>query len=224
MPRSEWFLAIIIAGLTLVMRAIAFFHYRFDSDEPQHLHVAWGWTAGLLQYRDLFDNHAPLFHMASAPLLRLLGERPDILLFMRAPMVILWIGVNFAAFTLARRLYGTRVGVWALLLLNVFPPFFLKSLEFRTDNLWNLCWMVGVLMLVDASSEPGQETSRHLHLFLGGVLFGCALSISLKTSLLLFSLVSACVLTWVARIRGRERSPVRPVDITLVVTGFVIVP
>jgi hypothetical protein len=224
LPRSERLFAVVIAGATLVMRGIAFFHYRFDSDEPQHLHVAWGWTAGLLQYRDLFDNHAPLFHMASAPLLRLLGERPNILLFMRAPMVILWIGVNFAAFTLARRLYDTRVGVWALVLLNVFPPFFLKSLEFRTDNLWNLCWMVGVLMLVDASSEPGQEASRHLHLFLGGVLFGCALSVSLKTSLLLLSLAAAGVLTWAARIRGRERSPVRPVDVALVVTGFVIVP
>src|SRR5947208_12458843 len=47
-----------LAGISLVLRAIAFFHYRFDSDEPQHLHVAWGWTAGLLQYRDVFDNHA----------------------------------------------------------------------------------------------------------------------------------------------------------------------
>ena len=73
MPRSERFVAIAIAIAALMMRVVAFFHYRFDSDEPQHLHVAWGWTVGLLQYRDLFDNHAPLFHIAAAPLLRLLG-------------------------------------------------------------------------------------------------------------------------------------------------------
>lgn len=222
LPRSERFLAIAIAGVTLVMRGIAFFHYRFDSDEPQHLHVAWGWTAGLLQYRDLFDNHAPLFHMASAPLLRLLGERPDVLLFMRAPMVLLWLIINFAAFTLARRLYDTRVAVWATLLLNVFPTFFLKSLEYRTDNLWNACWMLALLILFDASSRIGRLHS--LQLFLGGILLGCALSVSLKTSLLLLSFGAAGALTWAARVRGRERPAIRAMDIAIVIAGFVIVP
>jgi hypothetical protein len=222
--RSERLLAMAIAAVTLAMRAIAFFHYRFDSDEPQHLHVTWGWTAGLLQYRDVFDNHAPLFHMATAPLLRLLGERPDILLFMRAPMLILWILVSVATFLIAKRMYGVRIAMWSALLLNVLPPFFLKSLEFRTDNLWNACWMVGVLMLVDASPDPDKRTSRYQHLFLGGVLFGCALSVSLKTSLLLFALAAAGIVTWVARIRGREQSPFRSRDVALIAAGFVIIP
>src|SRR3954464_4432987 len=105
LSRSERIILSIGAIASLALRAVAFFHYRFDSDEPQHLHVAWGWTAGLVQYRDVFDNHAPLFHMAMAPLLRVLGERPDILLFMRAPMLVLWIIVSAAAFAIARRLY-----------------------------------------------------------------------------------------------------------------------
>jgi MFS family permease len=216
--RSERLLAMGIALVTLAMRAVAFFHYRFDSDEPQHLHVVWGWTAGLLQYRDLFDNHAPLFHMTSAPLLRFLGERSDILLYMRAPMVILWIIINVAAFTLARRLYDTRVAIWATLLLNVFPTFFLKSLEFRTDNLWNAFWMLAVLIVFDAVSE--EKRLRSLQLFLGGILLGCALSVSLKTSLLLFSFAAAGALTWAARNRGK----VRWSDIAIVIAGLVIVP
>jgi len=226
LPRSERLLAIAIASIALVMRAVAFFHYRFDSDEPQHLHVAWGWTAGLLQYRDLFDNHAPLFHMASAPLLRFLGERPDILLYMRAPMVILWLIISFATFTLARRLYDTRVAVWATLLLNVFPTFFLKSLEFRTDNLWNTFWMLALLILFDASSRSGKgsETFRTLQLFLGGLLLGCALSVSLKTSLLLFSFAAAGALTWAARVRGTTQPAIRSADIAIVLAGLVIVP
>src|SRR4051812_10161997 len=224
MTRSERLLAIAIAAVTLAMRAVAFFHYRFDSDEPQHLHVTWGWTVGLLQYRDVFDNHAPLFHMATAPLLRLLGERSDILLWMRAPMLILWILVSAAGFLIAKRLYGNRIAMWTVVLLNVLPPFFLKSLEFRTDNLWNACWMVGVLMLVDASPDPEKKASRYQHLFLGGVLFGCALSVSLKTSLLLLSLAAAAVVTWAARIRGREQSPFRSRDVALVAAGLVIVP
>jgi hypothetical protein len=48
LPRSERLALIVIAVVTAAMRVVAFFHYRFDSDEPQHLHVAWGWTAGLL--------------------------------------------------------------------------------------------------------------------------------------------------------------------------------
>src|SRR5256885_5708525 len=102
--RSERLLAMAFAAVTVAMRALAFFHYRFDSDEPQHLHVAWGWTTGLLQYRDVFDNHAPLFHMLTAPLLRAVGERTTVLFFMRAPMLIFWAIVLGGTYVIARRL------------------------------------------------------------------------------------------------------------------------
>ena len=46
-------------------------HYQFDSDEPQHLHVIWGWVHGFVQYRDLFDNHMPLFQIVLAPVVAL---------------------------------------------------------------------------------------------------------------------------------------------------------
>src|SRR5438132_9524981 len=98
--RNERLVLLALFVLLVAIRAIAFFHYRFDSDEPQHLHVAWGWTAGLLQYRDLFDNHAPLFHMATAPILRLVGERPDVLLYMRAPMLLLFAVVIWVTYVL----------------------------------------------------------------------------------------------------------------------------
>ena len=62
LTRREKLTFALFAALALVLRAAALFRYRFDSDEQQHLHVTWGWTAGLMQYRDLFDNHAPLFH------------------------------------------------------------------------------------------------------------------------------------------------------------------
>jgi len=194
--RSERLLAMAIAAVTLVMRAVAFFHYRFDSDEPQHLHVAWGWTAGLLQYRDVFDNHAPLFHMAMAPLLRALGERPDILFYMRAPMLPLWVIVCAATFAIARRLYDVRIAIWSVLLLNVLPPFFLKSIEFRTDNLWNAFWMLAVAVLVLSRRSP-------IAFFVAGLLLGGALGVSLKTTLLLITLAGAAALTvWMRRRNG----------------------
>lgn len=215
-PRSERLLAALIAVITLAMRGVAFFNYRFDSDEPQHLHVAWGWTVGLLQYRDLFDNHAPLFHMAMSPLLRFLGERSDILLYMRAPMIVLWLLVTIATFAIARRLYDVRVAVWATLFLNVFPTFFLKSLEFRTDNLWNACWIVAVAALVLGRRSTGL-------FFLSGLLLGCALSISLKTSLLLFTLAAAAVITYFMCLRGRSIG-IRARHLVALAAGLVIVP
>src|SRR5258705_13685194 len=102
MSRRERVVVAALALLMLALRALAFFRYRFDSDEPQHLHVAWGWTAGLVQYRDLFDNHAPLFHILTAPMLSLLGERPDILLFMRAPMLLFWATVLGATYIVSQ--------------------------------------------------------------------------------------------------------------------------
>lgn len=210
--RSERLLAIVIAAVTLAMRALAFFHYRFDSDEPQHLHVAWGWTAGLLQYRDVFDNHAPLFHMAAAPLLRVLGERPDILFFMRAPMVVLWMIVSAATFAIARRLYDVRIAIWSVLLLNVLPPFFLKSIEFRTDNLWNTFWMLGIAVLV-----LSRRTAAAF--FVAGILLGGALGVSLKTTLLLITLAGAGVVTY-----AMQRAKQQRVHLMAFAAGLVIVP
>ena len=216
LPRSERIALIAIAAVTLAMRIVAYFHYRFDSDEPQHLHVAWGWTAGLLQYRDVFDNHAPLFHMATAPLLRLLGERADILFWMRGPMVLLWLVVVACTYVVTRRLYDVRIAIWSIVLLNVLPPFFLKSIEFRTDNLWNAFWMLAIVVLLLGRRSAGT-------FFLAGLLMGCAFSVSLKTMLLLLTLAAAGAITWFMRRRARGAG-VRAGLVAIFVLGFLIVP
>ena len=182
MPKSERLLLWSTAALSLVLRAIAFFNYRFDADEQQHLHVTWGWTAGLVQYRDYFDNHAPLFHLATAPLLAIAGERSDILFWMRVPMLALFAVVLWATYVIARKLYDERVALWATVLVSLFPPFFLKSLEYRTDNLWNTLWMVALVLLIRERSP-----------YLLGLVLGCTLATSLKTSLLIVTLVVAAL-------------------------------
>ena len=202
MSRSERLLLGLLAALALVLRALALLRYRFDSDEQQHLHVAWGWTAGKIQYRDLFDNHAPLFHMLTAPILAAFGERSDVLLWMRLPMLVLFGIVLWATWDIARRLYDPRVAAWAVVLLALFPPFFLKSLEYRTDNLWNAFWMLAVLGIV-----------RGWRPFFIGLLLGCALAVSLKTPLLLLALGAAYLLR-------REK----PRGLLPGLAGFVIVP
>src|SRR4051794_10824073 len=70
---GEFIAATVLFALIIVIRVLNILHYRFDSDEPQHLHVIWGWARGLVQYRDLFDNHMPLFHIGFAPIFGLIG-------------------------------------------------------------------------------------------------------------------------------------------------------
>jgi len=84
-----WFAVGLFVSL-LVLRILYAFHYRIDLDEPQHLHVVWGWTQHMIPYRDYFDNHAPLFQLLCSPLFAVLGARPDIIVPMRLAMIPLF--------------------------------------------------------------------------------------------------------------------------------------
>ena len=213
MSRAERIALAACAAVSLALRSVAFFHYRFDSDEPQHLHVAWGWTAGLVQYRDTFDNHAPLFHIASAPLLAVLGERANILFYMRAAMLPLFAVVIGCTYVIGARLYSQRVGLWAAVLLSLFPPFFLKSLEYRTDNLWMALWMLALAIVI---AKAPAATSW----FIAGAILGTALAVSLKTVLLVITLAGGGLIT---RYALRDRTPfARP--LAAAAAGFTIVP
>src|SRR5262245_48792038 len=47
--RSEHVAILVSLAVILLLRVVYVFRYPIDSDEPQHLHVVWGWTQGLLQ-------------------------------------------------------------------------------------------------------------------------------------------------------------------------------
>jgi hypothetical protein len=207
LSRREKVALVIIATVAAVLRALAFFRYRFDADEQHHAHVAWGWSAGLVQYRDYFDNHAPLFHLLMSPFIALAGERRDILLRLRVPMLALFGVVVWATYVLGRKLYDERVARWAVVLLALFPPFFLKSLEFRTDNLWNALWMLALVAIV-MGKRP----------IVIGLILGAAFAVSMKTTLLLVTLLVAAILTRLftkTDVRGRWAEAL---------AGFAIVP
>jgi hypothetical protein len=190
-----------------VLRALAFFRYRFDSDEQQHAHVVWGWTAGLVQYRDLFDNHTPLFHLLMAPYMALFGERSDILLWLRLPMLAFFALILWGTYQVAKRLYDERVAKWAVVLLALFPPFFLKSLEFRPDNLWTSLWILSVLAMM-TGKRP----------FVIGLMLGAAFGTSTKTAPLLLAMAITAV---IVRFILKRRVSARWLE---GVAGFAIVP
>ena len=46
--RGERPIALMLFVATLLLHIAYVFRYPIDSDEPQHLHVVWGWAHGLL--------------------------------------------------------------------------------------------------------------------------------------------------------------------------------
>lgn len=184
--RAEIAVLALIAAVGLALRLLYVFHYAFNSDEPQHLHVAWAWTRGLVQYRDVFDNHTPLFHMLSAPLVALLGETPDILYDMRLAMIPIYLVALWATYALGRLLFGRRVGLWAALLAALEPVFFFESLEYRSDVLWMALWFLMLVVLLEGAWTPRRSLAA-------GLLMGITLCVSLKTSLMVAALGAAAI-------------------------------
>jgi Dolichyl-phosphate-mannose-protein mannosyltransferase len=127
--------------------------------------------------------------------LRAVGERENVLLFMRAPMLVLFAVMIWATYVLGKRLYGSETARWAAVMLSLLPPFFLKSLEYRTDNLWVALWMIAVVVLTGGDFTVARG-------FAAGVILGFAMATSMKTSLLLITLGIAGIATIV--MKGRQ--------------------
>ena len=193
--RRETIAAGVFLSTLVVLHLFYVFRWTFDSDEWQHLHVAWAWTQGLLQYRDVFDNHTPLFHMTTAPIVALFGETPDIIFLMRLAMTPLVLVTLAASALIALRLFGPRAALWTPVVLAAVPVFFFRSIEYRTDALWMALWVLAMAVLLS-----GRATGARC--FVAGVLLGLAVCTSLKTVLLLFALSLASLMTpWIARSR-----------------------
>src|SRR6185295_19661087 len=101
-----------------------------------HLHVVWGWTRGLVQYRDVFDNHLPLLHLLFAPLMVLMPESSDTLWWMRVAIAPFAIGCAWLLFELGKPMLGEGRAAVAAAVFSVMPPWLPKSVEFRNDTLW----------------------------------------------------------------------------------------
>jgi hypothetical protein len=218
-PRTEKWLAAILLGLAFALRCFYVFHFRYDSDEPQHLHTTWGWTQGLLPYRDFFDNHTPVFHMLFSPLVAALGERTDILDFMRFAMLPLWFVCLWCVWKIGNALFGRRVALWSVVIISLLSWWFFCALEYRTDNLWTPLWLGAIATLV-----CGRFT--RLRAFLGGVLLGICFTVSMKTTLLVAVSALAAVLAPLVVARRLDFAALRRTLAAAwpVVVGMVIAP
>ena len=182
-------------ALQLALRIAYDLRLRVDTDEPQHLHVAWAWTQGLVPYRDVFDNHAPLFHLVMAPLVAALGERADLLIAMRLAILPLTAALLWSVRRIGRTLFCDRVGVWAAVLVGVMPTFLLTSLQFRADDLWAALWLAALATALGGPFTAGRALAT-------GALIGATFAASMKTCML-FATLLAAVAASIAMDRGR---------------------
>src|SRR6516164_6192425 len=181
--------ALLLIALIL-LRVITIMHYRFGGDEPQHLHVVWGWARGFVQYRDLADNHMPLFHILFAPVYKLIGDCGTVLYWMRIAMQPLYMLAFWCTYRIGSLLFSRRVGVWAAILVGLSFDYAFYSVEFRTDNLWASLWLLCLVVLLN-----GTLTVRRA--LISGFLMGLCFGVSMKTSLLLMSTLIGGLLTLV---------------------------
>jgi hypothetical protein len=188
MPRAELMTAAGLFVFMIAYKLVNMVRYRFDSDESQHMHVIWAWARGFVQYRDVFDNHMPLFQIMFAPIFGLLGDRPTILYWMRFILLPMYFVAAWCTYQVGARLFSRRVAVWAVLLAGFYPTYHLTSFEFRTDNLWAPLWLLCITVLV-----TGPLTVRRA--LAAGLLLGLCFGVSMKSILLLLSIAVAVLLT-----------------------------
>lgn len=196
-PRgAERIVFLILVALVIGLKVLTIYHYRVDSDETQHAHVVWTWATGGLQYRDVFDNHMPLFQIACAPLMKLLGPRADIILWLRWAMTPLYLFCLWVVFRLTESLFTRRIAPWVALSAAALPKFFYTSTEFRPDDLWAALWLLGLLVAVSGTFSVKRTLGF-------GLLLGVVFAVSLKTLVLAAGLLTATLaalaLAWARR-------------------------
>jgi len=179
---AEFTAAAILFVLMIVVKLVNVTRYRFDSDEPQHMHVIWAWARGFIQYHDVFDNHMPLFQIMFAPIFGLIGDRATILYWMRFILLPMYFVAAWCTYRIGEALFSRQAGVWAVILAGLFTKYHFISLEFRTDNLWGPLWLLSVTVLVSGVLTMPRA-------LVAGLLLGFCFGVSMKSIMLLVSLL-----------------------------------
>jgi hypothetical protein len=217
--QRAWNLSNKVAGIILLaalvaMRTVAACRYRFNTDETQHLHVVWGWAHGMIQYRDVYDNHPPLFHMLMAPIFRLFPERADIVVPMRLFMLPFYVASLAAVYRIARALYSSGTAIWLALIAGALPAFFFPGTEFRPDDLYAALWLWALVAAVEGEFSNTRAAVM-------GLLIGTCIGITMKTALPVFSLAMATGASFGLRFwLDRWRPSLRQFLLRLVIFGI----
>src|SRR5712692_6265904 len=177
----EFILATALFAFLILLTVLNLLHRKFDSDEPQHLHVVWSWARGFVQYRDLFDNHMPLFHLTLAPIAAVIGERATLLHWMRCILLPIYFVAAWGTYRIGTSLFSRRAGVWAVLGVGFFSGYFPNAIDFRPNNLWLPIWLLCIAVLVSGAISVRRALAA-------GLLLGLCFGLSMKSTVFLLSL------------------------------------
>lgn len=151
MARRAW----IFIPAALLVRFAFMALARIDSDEPQHLHVAWTWSQGLVQYRDVFDNHFPLLHLLFAPLMAIAPESSSVFSLARIAIAPFAIACSWLVYVIAKQFLDKNAALVAAIAFSVLPPWLPKSIEFRNDTLWIFFWLASIALVLKKKHALG---------------------------------------------------------------------
>jgi hypothetical protein len=216
---------VVAAGLFLALILLKLFYavnQPWNSDETQHLHVVWAWANGMLPYKDVFDNHAPLFQALSAPVFAWFGERADIVTIMRWAITPIAMLILALTYRLGSRLFSKRVGLWGAVLAASFPDLYAKLGEYRPDLFWSAVWLILLTILTGGRLSPRR-------LFWAGFVLGIAFAVSMKTLFLLLTILLAAVVAGTIRridpgLRRSSKNAFSPLRVVAPVAGALVVP
>src|SRR6266436_3494115 len=138
----------------------------------------------------------PLFHILCAPIYKLIGDCGTILYWMRIILQPLYVVAFWCTYRIGSLLFSRRVGVWAAILVGLSFDYAFCSVEFRADNLWAPLWLLCMSVLLNRAL-----TMRRA--LIAGFLIGLCFGVSMKTLLLLMSILIGGVLTLI--FVGRKR-------------------
>ena len=149
----------------------------FDPDEFQHLHSARQIYYGEIPYRDYFDHHTPFLHFILSGLYPIVGENINILFVARSLMLVFTMIILCLTFILARQLYGTDTGLFAVLFLSYVLIFLEKTIEIRPDPGAVTFWLASMIFMVKGIQT---KVSWKWHL-LSGLSMGTAVMFTQKS-------------------------------------------
>jgi hypothetical protein len=114
--------------------------------------------------------------------------------------------------------------IWGMLLTAAFPGFYFKTGEYRPDVLWAALWLISLAILTAGRPHPRP-------LFAAGLTLGIAFAVSMKTTFLALTVLTAAIAVWLLRsaVPGTRSSPKMsgyPIAASLLapVAGGLIVP
>src|SRR5207249_9448172 len=102
----------------------------------------------------------------------------------------------WCSYRIGELLFSRRAGIWAVILAGLYSTYHFSSFEFRTDNLWAPLWLLCVTVLISGAFTVPRA-------LIAGLLLGFCFGISMKSALLLVSLLVGAAVALV--LIGRKR-------------------